>query len=185
MPKKQYQGCLLAANPNNPIDDLYKAVILLISHTNNIAIGVQINSMINNVDLQSVAENMDVQYDGDEPLWFGGNENNNKIHVIHSPDWAGMSTVRINDDLSVTNDVGIISAIARGEGPEYFRACAGYWIWHKGELDSQLNTKFDPEQPHKWEIAPATSELVFDSAGSEQWRYAIEDSAKSQIDHWM
>lgn len=183
MPKQYFPGHLLVANPNNPIDDLYKSVILLVSHTADIAIGVQINSIVDNLDLQAVAESMDLWFIGDDPLWFGGPENNNKIHVIHSTDWRSMSTVQITDEIAVTNDISILAAISQGEGPEYYRACAGYWVWKKGKLDAELTTS--NQQVHKWEVIPADSELVFDADGSDQWRWALEESARYQVSNWL
>jgi putative transcriptional regulator len=184
MSKKKYTGHLLVANPNNPRDEMSKSVLLLASHTDTMAIGLQINNPLEDIDLQQVAENLHIDYDRTDMLYYGGNISMNKIHVIHSNDWKGLSTVRLNDQLSVTNDLSIIVALSRGDGPEHFRACAGYWLWDDGRLDQQLDPRFKGE-PHKWETVPATIENVFYSEGPEQWRECLDQAAKHQVQTWF
>jgi putative transcriptional regulator len=184
MTKKKYPGYLLLANPNNPRDELSKSVLLIVTHTNNLAIGLQINNPLEDIDLQTVADNIGMDYPYNDPLFYGGNIAQNKIHVVHSLDWRGMSTVKLNDQIAVTNDISVLAAISQGEGPKFYRACAGYWLWEDGRLDQQLDPKTKNE-PHKWEISPATIENVFSGEGPEQWRNAIDEAAKFQVNAWF
>lgn len=184
MIKKKYPGYLLLANPNNPRDELNKSVLLIVTHTNNVAVCLQINNPLEDINLQTVAGNIGIDYPTADPLYYGGNIAQNKIHVVHSLDWRGMSTVKLNDRLAVTNDISVLAAISQGEGPEYYRACAGYWLWENGRLDQQLDPKFKGE-PHKWEISPATINNVFNGEGPEQWRNAIDEAAKFQVNAWF
>lgn len=177
-------GELLIANPQNPRDELDRAVILVVSHSPMLAIGLQINLPIRDLDLCTVAFNSHIDCDSSDPLFYGGNMDTNKIHVVHSTDWQGLTTVQLNDQIAITNDLSVIMAISRNDGPEHFRACAGYWIWSDGRLGKQL----DPhiwEDPHTWETVPATADLVFDDSGTEQWRRALDQSVKNQIDSWF
>ena len=178
-----YKGHLLAANPLNPVDSMYKSVILIVSHTDKVAIGLQINQSIKELSLQSVSDSIGLWYEGQDPVWYGGNINNSKIHVIHSTDWSGLSTIQITDDLSVTNDISVLTALSNGEGPEFFRACAGYRTWENGVLDWQLDA--GENVTHKWETVPATSELVFNGEGAEQWRKVLSASARRQVGIWF
>lgn len=184
MSKKKYTGYLLVANPNNPRDELSKSVMVIASHTDRVAIGLQINNPLEDIDLNTVANNLDIDYTRADPLFYGGNISMNKIHVVHSTDWRGLSTVKLNDQLAVTNDISIIAALSRGDGPEYYRACAGYWLWDEGRLDQQLDPRFKGE-PHKWEITPATVENVFGGEGPEQWRECLDQAAKYQVSAWF
>ena len=184
MTKKKYPGYLLVANPNNPRDELSKAVLLCVNHAGNLAIGLQINNPLEDIDLQHVVDNLGMESSVNAPLWFGGNISQNKIHVVHSNDWRGLSTVKMNDEISVTNDISVLAAIARGEGPRYFRACAGYWLWDDGRMDRMLNPRAKDE-PIKWEIAPATMDSIFDGEGPDQWRAVLDKAAKYQVDAWF
>ena len=184
--KRNYQGHLLVANPNNPLDILSRSVILLVSHTGPNAVGLRINHPLVNLSLSKIADIMGLNYKGRDPIWQGGNINQNKIHVIHSLDWRGFSTVKITPNLGVTNDLSILMAIGSGIGPKYFKACSGYLFWEHGRLDAQLDPKHDLEdEPHTWEIALATINNVFDDNYSSQWERCIKDSVKYNIAEWF
>ena len=183
--KRKYHGHVIAANPNNPKDKLSKSTILLVTHADNLAIGLQVNNPLVDTDLQSVAHNIGIWWEGSDPLWYGGDNQTNKIHVVHSTDWSGLSTIQINDQIAVTNDISIIAAISRNEGPEFFRACVGYWAWENGEFDKQLAAGPNDNVTHKWELAPANIENIFNREGPDQWRQVLEDSAKYQVANWF
>lgn len=182
---KKYQGQLMAANPGNPEDGLYKSVILLINYSPKKAIGLQINYQISNFNLQSVSNDIGIDYQGDDPIYYGGNVFSNKIHVIHSTDWSGLSTVQISDELAVTNDLSVLAALSCNEGPEFFRACAGHWCWDNGILPKQLDPKTNSKLPHKWELAPADITSVFEYDGVEQWANTLKTSTKMQVAAWF
>jgi len=109
-----------------------------------------------------------------------------KIHVVHSLDWMGPSTVELAPGIGITNDVSVLAAISQGEGPEHFRACAGYWLWENGVLDQMLDPRdHNCLEPYRWEVTPATSRNVFLVDPEDQWDQAIEDSAKFNIANWI
>jgi len=184
MTKKKYPGYLMVANPNNPRDEISKSTILVVTHNSKLAIGLQLNNPLEDINLKTVADNIELEYEGTDPLFYGGNISQNKIHVVHSNDWCGLSTVKLNEHLSVTNDISVLCAIAGGEGPEYFRACAGYWIWEDGKLDAMLDPH-NKHEPHKWVMVPATLENSFSGEGPEQWRLALEQAARYQVSAWF
>jgi len=177
-------GHLLIANPNNPKDDLSRSVILVVSHTYKMSVGLQINNPVEDLNLKLVATGLGMEYHYNDPIFYGGGTNTHKIHVVHSSDWKGISTVQLNEEISVTSDVCVIQAITDGTGPEFYRACAGYWVWKDGILETQLDPR-DRTDPHKWEITPASRENVFNDEGPDQWRYALEDCARYQISEWF
>ena len=186
MIKNQRQGHLLAASPSNPQDHWSKSVILVVSHTPTLSIGLQINHPIRDLDLRTVSNNLGIWCDVDEPVFYGGNIGSNKIHVVHSLDWSGLTTIPITEKIGVTNDISVIAALSRDEGPEYFRACAGYWHWEENQLEQQLEAR--PENTlvrYRWESVPATIENIFTGDSTDQWRRVLEESAKHQAANWF
>jgi putative transcriptional regulator len=184
MHKKKYDGYLLAANPANPKDELARSVIILLRHADDMAIGLQINRSLPAPTLADISEKNGIEIASNEPLWYGGNIEERKIHVVHSTDWMGLSSIELTPEIAVTNDISILSAVSRGEGPEYFRACTGYWLWGDGRMNRMLDTHSN-EESVKWEIAPATIETVFGEEGIDQWLLAIDRSAKFQTANWL
>lgn len=183
------QGQLIAANPTNPHDHLSESVILIASHNRLGTIGLQINRVMEDLGLEKVAETLGVEYQGPDTLYFGGSSYVNKINIIHSSEWYGYGTVPLNDQISMTNDVSILAAISQGQGPNNFRACAGYWAWPAGLLDAQLDTRYQQTHPagstYKWEIVPATIETVFSDAGPMQWHQILDIATRQQVAAWF
>lgn len=177
--KQKYTGHLLIANPGNPKDELEKSVMLIVTHTDTVGVALQINNPHEDLSLSRISENIGIDHEGDEPIYYGGNVSQNKIHVIHSLDWSGLSTVSLTKDLGITNDISVLAAISKNVGPRYFRACSGYRLWENGMLDEQLNPRAnDANIRHYWEIAPATISNVFKTDPSRQWDRAIEEAVK-------
>ena len=184
MPTKSYKGHLLAANPSNPRDTLYGSVILIMSHSPVVTFGIQINQINKDFDVRSICSGIGLWYDGDDSGFYGGNMKTDKVHVVHSTDWMGISSQEITDDLAVTSDISVLTAICANEGPEYFRACSGFWAWEPGTLDNQMDLK-NTNSVHRWEAVPATSNLVFEKHSAEQWHDVLSASGQYQIAHWF
>ena len=180
-----YQGRLLAAHPNNPKDSLHKSVILVVNHSELMSIGLQLNRPVTDLTLQTVAETIGIWYEGDDVVYSGGNVGPNKIHVVHSMDWHSKTTVRLNDEIGVTNDISVLMALSRNEGPEFFRACAGYRFWDMGMLDKEIQARGTDHAERQWETAPATIENIFCYHGAGQWSNTVNTSVASQINNWF
>jgi len=186
---KTYFGYLLCSSPRTRNHELEHGVILVVSHTPDIAIGIQVNQAIPNQTLQEISGRIGIDIDGHDPIWFGGPNGQDRIHVIHSKDWSGRSTVSINEELSITNDISVLTALSAGEGPSTYRACAGYWSWEGMELAQSLSirpSKKIMRNSMSWETVPATVDLVLSMQGGEQqWQEAIDASAHHQASLWF
>lgn len=178
-------GQLLVANPSNPRDSFEESVILVVAHLEHMAVGLQINNICVEPTIQEIAYSLGIWLEGQDPVWRGGYHQMHKIHMIHSTDWQGASTVKINDDIAVTNDISVLTALSQGLGPQQFRACAGLCVWPMGELDRQLDPQQAASVAYRWETVDATAELVFDTVSSQQWRRCLEESAKRQVSSWF
>ena len=181
-------GNLLASSPAMFRDDVQQKVILLISHTDQLAIGIQINQESIGQTIQLIGKRMGIPIVGSDSIWQGGNLGRDKIHIIHSTDWMGMTSARINDDIAVTNDISILMALSKGTGPKQFRACAGFLSWSHDELMHSLGVKSASVDIYQtaWEIVPASVDLTFsDQGGDEQWLKTLEASAAYQSTQWF
>lgn len=178
-----YQGHLIAANPSNPRDNLTNSVILICQHNNRTTYGIQINNPYPDLQLDGIMAGMGIFAETNVPVYHGGNLKTDKIQVIHTTDWMGMSSQRLTDDIAITGDVSILTAIAANEGPEKYKACAGFWAWEPGTLAEQI--KGDADIVHRWETTTATVELIFDTNSQDSWAKTIEASARNTIDAWF
>jgi putative transcriptional regulator len=182
---KKFPGHLLVSNPTNPRDNLYNSVILLLNHTKDTAVGLQINNPLESMNLEDISASSNIDYPNtSDTVFLGGNNAVNKIHIIHSLDWFGRSTMSLNDELAITSDTSILLALSEGRGPSQFRACAGHWHWYNGMLDRMLNDK-DKSVSHRWLVAPSTSDIIFTGQGDDQWTAALELAAHHQVSNWF
>lgn len=176
----------MISNPSNPPDGADQSVQVLVSHTALGSVGIQINRVFPELDLQLVCDQQDIWYPNSEPIYLGGPVNASKIYVIHSTDWASATTVKLNDAISLTHDTSVLAALARGRGPGYFRACAGFWRWPHQSLQDQLTGIQTREPLHRWEFVSGTLQNVFRSGtGIAQWRHALSESARVGAKRWL
>jgi putative transcriptional regulator len=184
--KKRYLGHLLAASPSNPKDSFSQSVLLLTTH-DDMAVALQINYPYTVIKLDTVVQSMGIDWETDDELWFGGVYAPSRVHVVHTTDWMGYNTVKLNDDLAVTNDVSVLAALSEGEGPSLYRACTGYYMWDAKELDLQLAkpSEIKKKPKYRWELAPSSLDLVFNSRGVEQWRQTLIESMRYQVDEYF
>lgn len=182
-----FKGYLLAAHPKRQDPILRKGVILIIDHDHNGSIGLQINKpMDNNTTFNGIMHSLGIPYDKERPVYFGGPENTNRIIVLHSLDWQSPGTTAIGENFGISNDLSVLTAISSNQGPELFRAVAGYYRWLPGQLENEIdNLPPFGDVTKGWSIMPANIDLLFGADGSDQWHYAIEENAKNQIATWF
>lgn len=183
-----YSGCLLAAHPLRPEEDhvdLQQSVIMVMRHDSMGAVGLRINRPFpNGLTVTHVMRNIGLSNDFDhENLYQGGPHGGNRVFVIHTLDWSTSTTIKFDNNLGISGDISIISALAAGEGPEYFRAVAGFNLWAPGELDQEINEAESPELSWIW--TPSSEELIFEAEGYTQWRSTINAASKIQVAQWF
>ena len=183
---QNYKGYLLAAHPKRQESMLKMGVLLILDHDINGAIGLQINKpFTNDITFETVMQNIGLSCPDDRPLYLGGPEAQNRIHIIHSLDWYSAGTTKINEQIGVSHDVSILAAISKNEGPENFRAVAGFVRWAPGQLESEITAETPWEIHQSWSFVPATLETVFEKEGTDQWRQNIAESSKLQVSSWF
>lgn len=186
MIEQTYRGYLLAAHPKRPDPYLRRSAILIIDHDATGAIGLQINkSFTNDVSFNTVMQNVGLPNTKDQPLYNGGTESTNRIHVIHSLDWYSQSTVKVTDNIGISNDISVLAAISEGTGPEHFRVVAGFTKWLPGHLNGEILGEDPWNIYHTWTFVPAEIETVFELDDLDQWHKIISESGRMQVDTWF
>lgn len=178
---KNYTGYLAVANPNNPKDDSERSVYLMVTHNQSLAIGLKINKIQENNDLATVSQSLGIEYYKNDPIYIGGDGSPTKIHMVHSLDWRGLGTIPLTRDIGITQDISILVALADGDGPEYYKACAGYTQWSNGVFDLQLTPKIIKGEPYKWEMIPATIENLFEIEDEFLWEHCLQMSIIKKV----
>lgn len=186
MIEQNYKGYIIAAHPKRQEPTLRRGVVLILDHDRSGAIGLQINKpFLNDITFETVMQNVGLHTDQDQPLYNGGVEAGNRIHVIHTLDWYTANTIKINDNIGVSHDVSVLAAISKNEGPDYFRVVAGFTRWLPGNLEGEVLGEDPWNITHSWSFVPATPELVFGNDDIDQWHKVIAESSKMQVSTWF
>jgi putative transcriptional regulator len=84
--------------------------------------------------------------------------------------------IRINDELSISSSEEILPRMAMGDLPRKWRLMLGLCGWSQGQLEGEI--KGDPpwKQESSWCLTNATTDLVFDTDGNDQWCTSLDKS---------
>lgn len=174
-------GQLIVAPPKNQEGHFSKTVVLVAQHGLSGAWGVVVNRPAKTVTMQAIMSAAGIEYGGNETVYIGGPVEPTRVHVVHSLDWSSSTTMRVTDDIGITGDMSILSAIAAGEGPRLYRAGIGLSVWSAGQLDGEMSG-LEPWTPsHQWLTVPSSIDLCLTGGGEEQWQRAINECVNRRI----
>lgn len=183
MPRKNYQGQLLAAPPRRRNLYLRHSVVLVAEHTPSGAWGLQINFAHSHVEnLGQIILNQGIDCgDLPYPVYFGGQHHHNRCFILHSNDWSSETTMKITDEIYLSADLFILSALADHQGPREIRAIVGLHQWNRLELDQEIDQDLD----YGWLACRADPQLIFQQSGEEQWESAVTLATRSRVDEFL
>jgi putative transcriptional regulator len=174
-PSNFLTGQLLVAMPTMGDPRFATSVIYVCAHTSDGAMGLVVNRPIVKPSFDDLLRQLEV-----EPLpparrirlCSGGPVDNARGFVLHTADWTGEGSLKVNDELALTASLDVLKAIAEGGGPREGLLALGYAGWGPGQLDTEL-------QQNAWLSVPADEPLVFGDDYDSKWRRAL---AKLNID---
>ena len=162
-------GQLLVAMPGTPGPDFEQSVILVCAHTAEGAMGLVINHPLEQPDFADLLRQLNVE---PQPparalrLVSGGPVDHDRGFVLHSKDWVGEGSVHVDQSLALTASLDILQELAHGRGPAEAVLALGYAGWGPGQLDQELQNNY-------WLVAPASKDILFDTADRTKWRRAL------------
>ena len=151
------------------------AVILMLEHDNNGALGLVINKPLGNITLGALISkindnsiNKKELYDVKIPIYWGGPVDRNKILILHSNDYKNESTKKYNK-LSTSNDIKTLVEIAENKGPKKSLVILGLSAWNTNQLDGEIELE-------RWTLSEISMELIYDTDNNIKWLKAIDNS---------
>jgi len=168
-------GQLLIAMPAMADPRFSQCVIYMCAHTPEGAMGLVLNRPVVKPTFEDLLKQLKV---APHPparqirLCAGGPVENARGFVLHTIDWTGEGSLRVNDELALTASLDVLQVIAEGGGPREGVLALGYAGWGPGQLDREI-------QENAWLSGPADEPLLFDSEHDTKWRRAF---AKLNVD---
>lgn len=158
---------LLIAMPNLRDPNFEHTVTFICEHNDNGAMGIVINRPVD-IDIREVFEQMKIPVEaevGKVPIFLGGPVEEQRGFVLHTGGRKWDSSLRVDQQLSVTTSRDILEAMARGTGPERALIALGYAGWGGGQLEQEM-------LENAWLSAPAEQSILFELAPTKRWEAA-------------
>jgi putative transcriptional regulator len=162
-------GQLLIAMPAMADPRFAQSVIYVCAHTSEGAMGIVLNRPLEQPSFDDLLRQLDVAPTPPARrvrLCAGGPVDHARGFVLHTSDWTGDGSLRVDETMALTASLDVLKAIASGGGPSHGLLALGYAGWGPGQLDDEI-------QKNAWLSAPAPIELVFDADHDSKWRRAL------------
>ena len=168
-------GQLLIAMPAMADPRFAQSVIYLCAHTPEGAMGLVLNRPIVKPTFDDLLKQLNV-----EPLppmrqiklCAGGPVGNARGFVLHTNDWTGEGSLKVDDSMALTASLDVLKVIAEGGGPRECVLALGYAGWGPGQLDKEIHE-------NSWLSVSPDETLLFDADHDTKWRRAL---AKLHVD---
>lgn len=151
------------ADPN-----FQQSVTYVCEHNEQGAMGIVINRPLD-IQLGDVLQHMDIEADdpriAHQIVYLGGPVQTERGFVIHRPLGRWEAMLQVSDSIGITTSQDILSAIARGEGPERAVIALGYAGWGPGQLEKEMLA-------NAWLSGPADASIIFDLPWEKRWEAA-------------
>jgi putative transcriptional regulator len=169
IPVTSLAGQMLIAMPQMQDRRFERSVILLCAHSEDGAMGLVINKLIESLTLPELLTQLGIDGDGlrgKAHVHFGGPVESGRGFVLHSADYNEEGTITVGGDLALTATLDILRAIGRGDGPRRSLLALGYAGWGPGQLDAEI-------QANGWLHVPADEAIVFGDDFKDKWQRAL------------
>lgn len=167
-----FTGQLLLALPGIGDPRFDQAVIAMISHDEEGAMGIGIADPIEGMTVGAVLDQLEIAHDDhplDTPVYLGGPVEQSRGFVIHSNDWGDEAGALVADRWMVSSSHDILRAIGEGRGPSRWLVALGYAGWAGGQLEEEMVR-------HGWHVTPGSDKLLFDTPPHQRWQAAFAEA---------
>lgn len=158
----------LVAVPQLGDENFARAIILMIEHSPDGALGIVVNRP-SHVKLGEVArtQGMPARPEADKQIvMIGGPVQPERGFLLH--DRTDLTeSVHLLDALYVSSSLDSLRTLLGGP-PDKFRLCLGYAGWGPGQLEREL-------QAGAWIVAPATLRHVLETPAKQVWEQVLRD----------
>ena len=170
-------GQIIVARPELTCEFFHSSVVFITECNSRGYIGVTLNKP-SGVSMLSIADEKGWSWPYDDRVYSGGPVNRHALVMIHSSDWYSSNTLAISDCASISSDNFMTEKMVMGNSPRQWRMCHGLSGWQPGQLENEIKR-------NDWLAAWPTEDLLFEYAGEEQWRRAIELCANQAVENFL
>lgn len=172
MPADGYMtGKILIASPAIGDPRFDRAVIYIVDHSDEHAMGITLNKPMRDLRLPILFEQLGVEGAirvPDKAVLDGGPVDRDRGFVLHTGEFGNdEATLMVGDGFALTATKEVLDAMASDHPPRRAVLALGYAGWGAGQLDDEL-------QANAWLVADADETLLFDESYSDKWERALK-----------
>lgn len=163
-------GQLLVATSDMRDPRFVEAVIYMVKHSADGAMGLVINRPLAKGSVEDLLKGMGVESKGAKGeiiIHYGGPVSPEGGFILHSDEVLFESSTRVMDGIAMTSDPKLIEAISRGKGPRQSLLAFGYAGWAPGQLEDELKA-------NAWFVVSGDKAFIFGKDADKKWRQAMD-----------
>jgi putative transcriptional regulator len=166
--RTSFAGELLIASPamRDPFDH---AVVLMVQHNRDGALGIVINRPLEKRPIASLLQQFGADASGvtnSVRIFLGGPVSRDVAFVLHSADYRRPDTVDIDGRIALSEAADVLRDIGLGKGPRKSLVVFGYAGWAPSQLEDEIGRG-------AWVVVPEDPALVFDDDRAKVWIDAL------------
>jgi len=163
-------GKLLVAMPALGDPRFGRTVILVCAHSAKGAMGLIVNKPAPELSFRGLLDQLGIPRGDsgrDIRIHVGGPVERGRGFVLHSADYrAGPATMEVPGGFGMTATLDVLTALARGKGPDEALLALGYSGWGPGQLEAEIGR-------NDWLTTDAPADLVFSKDDGGKWTDAL------------
>ncbi len=101
------------------------------------------------------------------PILFGGPVQTDFFWSVHSPEFEGVSTIKVHEDFYLTSAQELIPLLTDPNCPEIYLSGVGYSGWGADQLDREI-------EEGSWWYGDFDLDLLFKIDSSKRWDHAFK-----------
>jgi putative transcriptional regulator len=161
---------LLVASPPLSDPNFVHALILLVAHGEEGALGIVVNGEKEIACVGDLLEQLGLADDASkhrQPVRLGGPVQPEIGWIVYQPsDGPREGEIRLSDRVAVTQSREVLASIGRDDGPRIYSAYLGYTGWAPGQLEEEI-------RQGAWLPLSLDAQIVFDVPVEKRWREAF------------
>ena len=155
------------------LDESYfgRTIIYICEHDDEGAMGLVINKPTELSISKVLAELNLIDEETDrlehQQVMSGGPVQTDRGFILHNDTHQWSSSLKLDDQITVTTSKEILAKLNTEEGPEKFIMTLGYAGWFAGQFEEELLND-------GWLVAPGSSKLIFECKAEKKWSEAMK-----------
>src|SRR6185437_11074803 len=159
------KGQFLVAKPEMGDERFHDAVIFMVGHGDEGAMGLVVNQGLEDMRFGDILEELELgkpdeiirlpERIRDRQVLRGGPVQRGRGFVLHSPDYfRDGNSYTVSDDICLTATLDVLKAVAFGNAPADSLFALGYCGWSPGQLEAEIGG-------NSWLTVPYDHDLLF------------------------